>query len=141
MTNKEVVQRFIEHGMEFLRGDRDHLREFFTADFVFHTPVLVEAGDDHRERFHDDASSLASIVVDMEATVDRIVEEGDCVLAHFTFRGVHDKSYPHATGEIPPTGDRVQARGMSMHRIRDGEIAERWYYTNISDVLAGAARV
>lgn len=131
MTNKEIVQRFVEHGVEYLRGDREHLRDFFTSDLVFHTPVLVEAGNDHSERFHGDASGLATIVADMEATVDRMVEEGDWVLAHFTFRGVHDKSYPHAAGEIPPTGERVQARGMSMHRLRDGKIAELWYYTNI----------
>ena len=63
---------------------------------------------------------------DYHRTIDAQVAEGDTVATRWTMRGTHGGPYEsRALGRtVPPTGSRVEIRGMSMHRVVGGRITE-----------------
>ncbi len=75
-------------------------------------------------------SVFKSAFPDMSATIEDVIAEGDKVVTRWTIRGTHQ-------GEIeefgPPTGKQVEIKGITIHRIEDGKIAEEWErYDNLS---------
>jgi predicted ester cyclase len=67
---------------------------------------------------------------DMSATVEDVVAEGAKVVARVMLRGTH-------RGEIeglgPPTGRRVEMKGIGISSIEGGKIVEDWdSYDNLS---------
>ena len=60
---------------------------------------------------------------DLRMSVQQMVAEGDKVAVLWTFQGTH-------TGwgyqGLPPTGTRVEIRGITIWRIVDGRIVEEW---------------
>ena len=69
---------------------------------------------------------------DVKITLDDVVQENDKAFARWTLTMTH-------TGEglgVPPTNGRVEIKGMSACRVRDGKIMEGW---NVWDQL-GMAR-
>jgi steroid delta-isomerase-like uncharacterized protein len=72
---------------------------------------------------------------DLHITVDRMVAEGDLVSVLWTFRGTHTAG---GYGGLPPTGARVEVRGMTIWRIVDGRITEEWSSFNEMSAYAQA---
>jgi steroid delta-isomerase-like uncharacterized protein len=60
---------------------------------------------------------------DLRMSVDRMVAEGDLVSVLWTFRGTHTAG---GYGGLPPTGARVEMRGITIWRIVDGRITDEW---------------
>lgn len=56
-------------------------------------------------------------------TVQQMLAEGDKVAVLWTFRGTHTGSGYEG---LPPTGTRVEVRGITIWRLVDGRIAEEW---------------
>jgi len=59
-----------------------------------------------------------------------VIAEGEKVVTRWTIRGTHQ-------GEIEefgdPTGKQIEIKGITIHRIEDGKIAEEWErYDNLS---------
>jgi steroid delta-isomerase-like uncharacterized protein len=59
---------------------------------------------------------------DLKMTVDLMVAEGDLVTVVWTFRGTNTA----AGYGLPPTGARIELRGITVWRIVDGKIREEW---------------
>jgi predicted ester cyclase len=60
---------------------------------------------------------------DLNHTVRSFVEQGDLFADEWTFVGTHTGSFRLPDGsELPPTGKRVEIRGMEVVRLRDGKI-------------------
>jgi predicted ester cyclase len=55
-------------------------------------------------------------------TLDAAVAERDKVVAHWRAHATHQGEYMG----IPPTGNRVNFRGISIYRIEGAQIAESW---------------
>jgi predicted ester cyclase len=67
---------------------------------------------------------------------DVIIAEGDLVAARVVWRGVHIGPWQ----SIEPTGKRVEFRGMTFWRVRDGKITDRWAnvdYAGLASQLRG----
>ena len=62
------------------------------------------------------------------------VEQGDAFADEWTFVGTHTGPLPLPDGtELPPTGKRVEVRGMEFVRVRDGKIVvDNLYYDNMA---------
>jgi predicted ester cyclase len=66
----------------------------------------------------------------MQATVEDVVAEGDKVLTRVTLRGTHRREIEEFG---PPTGRRIEMKGLSISRIEGGKIVEDWdSYDNLS---------
>lgn len=59
---------------------------------------------------------------DARVTVDTLLGEGDLLAECFTVRGTHRGQFQG----IPPTGRPITVTGVTIMRLEDGHIVERW---------------
>ena len=64
---------------------------------------------------------------DLHMTVVKTVAENDLVSILWIFRGTHAR---YGYGGLPPTGTRLEVRGMTIFRVVDGRIVEEWTTLN-----------
>jgi predicted ester cyclase len=57
--------------------------------------------------------------------VDRLVADGNNVIARWTARGTHKGTL---LGSIPPSGKEVTTTGISIIRVTSGKVAEHWVH-------------
>jgi predicted ester cyclase len=71
---------------------------------------------------------------DATYVVESFVEEGDTFADEWTFTGTHTGPFPLPDGRVlPPTGKRVEIKGMELVRVRDGKIVvDNLYYDNLA---------
>ncbi|MDX1615081.1 MAG: ester cyclase [Candidatus Promineifilaceae bacterium] len=122
--NKAVVRRFFE---AFGRADRDELRAILAPDLVAHSHGAP--GTQSREE-HIQGILGWNAAFETEFTIEAQLAEGDLVATRTTMRAVHDG------GEfmgLPPSGKEVVIGGMTIERVKDGQIVERRV---IADYLA-----
>lgn len=120
--NKALARRSWE-----VVDDPDTLDEVYAPDVVWHNPDQEVQGIEEAKQF---VTMFKTAFPDMGATVEDVVAEGDKVVTRVTLRGTHQ-------GEVeefgPPTGRRVEAQGITIHRIEGGKIVEEWNsYDNLS---------
>jgi steroid delta-isomerase-like uncharacterized protein len=116
-ADEAVVRRYYE---EMCNGRRNDLAdEIFTADHKMHDPQVPAA---------DGPAGMAEVVrpyqegVNGHWAIQEIFSTPDRVVVRWTGSGTH-------TGEIngiPPTGKSVKVDAISIHRMRDGKVAETW---------------
>ena len=100
----------------------DSVHEMMSADAVMHG--LGEAGRDTNGTapFLVFAERFRGAFSDLHITIDATVEHDDMIAARWTARMTHDGN---GLG-IPPTGKPVEVTGMSMARLRNGQMVEGW---------------
>lgn len=115
--NKSVARRFLE---AFAGNDQSTLEELMSSDLVYHHHQM---GDVDRETHLHGIALLNSAFSDMHIEVHDQVAEGDRVSTRLVWRGVH-------TGEfqgMPATNREIAVQGISIERVLDGEVLERWF--------------
>jgi predicted ester cyclase len=130
--NKRTVLRLYEEvGNE---GRLEVLDEIAWPDHVEHNPFPGHAQgvEGLKQRI-----SVIRAAFNPTFTIEHVVAEGDKVAVMWTNRGAH-------LGEFfgfPPTGNSVTTRGVDIHLLRDGRLAEHWDVVDISEFLmqVGAA--
>ena len=122
--NKAVVRRWFDEVWN--QGRADAIDELFAPDGVAHGL----AGEDLHGPggFKPFQAAFRSAFPDLRIEVGRMVAEGDMVAYDWTARGTH---HGHLMG-MAPTGRGASVGGMSIVRIRNGQIAEAW---NVFDQL------
>jgi steroid delta-isomerase-like uncharacterized protein len=115
--NKAIAGRVFEE--IFNQGKFQVAEEIYARDFVNH---LLHRNADLQE---DQAAARAEkkAFPDLKMTVDLMVAEGDLVTVVWTFRGAHTGA---GYGGLPPTGAKLELRGITVWRIVDGKIREEW---------------
>jgi len=74
------------------------------------------------ERFKAVRAAFLSAMPDLRLEVEDTVAEGDDVVVRWRLTGTHSGNGL----DIPPTQTRVDRRGMTWHKIVDGQIVEGW---------------
>jgi predicted ester cyclase len=71
---------------------------------------------------------------DVAHRVESFVEQGDAFADEWTFVGTHTRPFALPDGtQLPPTGKRVELRGMEFVQVRDGKIVvDNLYYDNMA---------
>ena len=116
--NKAIVRRFLES----LGGnDQATLNELLSADLVAHMPAMP--GPLSRELMLQGASASSAAFSDQHYTVEDQIAEGDKVATRTRWRATHSAGDFQG---LPPTGRQVEVSGISIERIQDGKIVERW---------------
>jgi len=101
-------------------------------DFFDHAVGAAMSADEVIAHSRD----LHAIFSGLHAQAEDIIAEGDLVAARMVWRGVHIGPWQG----VAATGRRVEFRGMTFWRVRDGRIAERWAnidYAGLRAQLAG----
>ena len=114
--NKAIVRRFFE---AFAANDQGTLRELFSPALTFHHP----SGPVNRDRHLQGISLLTAAFSNIHVTVHDQIAEGDTVATRLTWRGVHSGNFQGH----PATNNEFEVSAISIERISDGKIAERWF--------------
>ncbi len=101
--------------------------ELFSEDFVNHDPMLGQAPD--RGGLKMSFSETFNAFPDIQFIIDNLIAEDDKVTIHLTIKGTHKGPLMG----IPPTGKQFEYSSISIARIVDGKIVERW---NVQDVFS-----
>jgi predicted ester cyclase len=114
--NKAVAMRVFEE--IFNQRKLEVASEIYSPEFVNHG---VRRDISLQE---DQAAARSEIKAfpDIRMTVELAVAQGDFVAVVWTFRGTHT-AFGYG---LPPTGARIEMRGITVWRIVDGKIRDEW---------------
>lgn len=116
--NSALVRRFVEE--IFNKGNLEVAAEILTPDYAHHDPTTHEYGSGI-EGFKQ-MMSFYRQAFDLKIVLEDQIAAGDKVVDRWTGHGTHQGTFMG----LAPTGKKVSASGISIHRIVDGRIAETW---------------
>ena len=120
-ANIAAQRRAVEH---LNNGDIDSAVELFAVDAVDHDPAPGQSQG--REGFREFFAALASAFPDVHFEPQHLVADDDHVCVAYTIAGTHRGQFH----DIPPTGGRIEVRGMQIGRFENAQIVERWGSTD-----------
>lgn len=127
-ANRELLDRYVER---YNAGDLDGVMELYAEDAVQIMPDgTYEGWNTVRDRLARELDGFT----ELNHTVRSFVEQGDTFADEWTFVGTHTDPFRLPDGrELPPTGKRVEIRGMEVVQVRDGKIVlNSLYYDNLA---------
>jgi steroid delta-isomerase-like uncharacterized protein len=89
-----------------------------------------------RDAVAKDMSDFLAAFPDLEASVSRVIDNGDSLAYEITMRGTHRGSLIAPTGHIPATNRKVEIGGGILVRLgADGRIVEERRYYDLTGLL------
>ena len=128
--NKALVRQF---WLAFEANDQAALAEVLSPDLVAHSTGSPDPQTS--EQHMQGVKAFAAGFSDRHFTVNEIIAEGDTVATRTTMRGVHTAEW-HG---VSASGKAFEATGITLERVRDGKIVERWFSFDIAGVMRGLA--
>ena len=127
----ELLERYVER---YNAGDLDGVMDLYAEDAVQVMPDGIFKG---RDAIRDRLSLELIGFPDVHHAVTSFVEQGDAFADEWIFRGTHTGPFPLPDGtELPPTGRKVEMRGMELVQMRDGKIVvDNLYYDNLASLV------
>jgi serine phosphatase RsbU (regulator of sigma subunit)/predicted ester cyclase len=128
--NLALVRRFME---AVNNGELDALDAMLAPDFVNHNKLLSGQEPD-RESFKRAISAYQAALSPGRLIIEDQVAGGDKVVTRFIAHAIHDR------GElmgVAPSGTEMTNRGIEIHRIVEGKIAEEWGMGTLATKLRG----
>jgi steroid delta-isomerase-like uncharacterized protein len=117
-------------------GDHDvaAIVSMHTEDSVFENHVTgdVNVG---LEQIGRAIGGIFSVFPDLSFETRRAYIREDLVVQEWTARGTHEGTMTRSGVEVPPTGRRVEYRGMDVIPIRDGLVARKDVYSDSVTLL------
>jgi steroid delta-isomerase-like uncharacterized protein len=114
--NKAIAARVFEE--IFNKAKFQVADEIYAPDFVNHGLHRDATLQEDQNAVHAEKKAFP----DLKMTVNLMTAKDDLVTAIWTFRGTHTGS---GLG-LPPTGARIELRGITVWRIVNGKISEEW---------------
>src|SRR5438270_8635677 len=115
--NKALAMRVFDE--IFNQGKFQVADEIYAPDFQNHGLHRSVDLKTDQEAVHAEKNAFP----DLQMSVQQMVAEGDKVAVLWRFQGTHTGSGYEG---LPPTGTRVELRGITIWRIVDGRIVEEW---------------
>jgi predicted SnoaL-like aldol condensation-catalyzing enzyme len=125
--NKRLVRRFYE---EIDKGNVDVIDELVAENYLDHNPPpfpgLAEGREGVKQAFK----------IFWEATpghhhIEDQIAEGDKVVTRLSSYGKHEGDLPGA----PRTGNDLKMTSITIHRIADGKLVEKWAEKDVTGFL------
>jgi steroid delta-isomerase-like uncharacterized protein len=129
-ANRELLDRYVER---YNAGDLEGVMELYAEDAVQIMPDgTYEGWNTVRDRLAQELDGFT----ELNHTVRSFVEQGETFADEWTFVGTHTGPFRLPDGkELPPTGKRVEIRGMEVVQVRDGKIVlNSLYYDNMASL-------
>jgi steroid delta-isomerase-like uncharacterized protein len=120
-ANKEIVRRYQE---AYNTNNLDVLDELLAADWK--TNAWPEGIPQSIEAAKESYRAILQSVPDAQFITLDLVAEGDWVVQRWVVRG----TFKGELAGLPPTGQIVEAGGISMFRVVGGKIVEHWGYAD-----------
>lgn len=124
-----------ERGLELWNnGELDQAQSLWASDGVLVFPDGTTTGSDAIfERYRRDLATFP----DRRITVHNWVEDGDTVVLEGEWSGTHSGPFTLPDGsQVPPTGQQLQIRLVSVFESKDGKIvAHRSYFDTLPTLM------
>jgi steroid delta-isomerase-like uncharacterized protein len=114
--------------------DVDAIVAMHTDDSVFENHVTGDANVG-REQIGTAIRGIFSVFPDLSFEGRRQYVREDLVVQEWTARGTHEGTMTRSGIEVPPTGKRVEYKGMDVIPIRDGLVARKDVYSDSVTLL------
>jgi predicted ester cyclase len=115
--NKALVRRFYE---EIDQGNLEAMDELVAEDYIDHSPPPFPFPPGRQGL--KDAFKLFWEATPGRHEIEDQVAEGDKVVTRLTSYGRHEGDLPGA----PRTGNEMKMTSVTIHRIADGKLVEKW---------------
>ncbi len=125
--NKALVRRFYE---EIDKGNIGILDELVAEDYLDHNPPPFPSTVSGRERLKREFKLFLEATPGYHHIEDQIAE-GDKVVTRLTSYGKHEGDLPGA----PRTGNDMKMTSITIHRIADGKLVEKWSEKDMISLL------
>lgn len=116
--NKRLVRLFYE---AIDKGDINAIDDYVTEHYVDHNPPPFPGLADGREGLKQAFKIFLKATPGYHKIEDQIAE-GDKVVTRLTSYGKHEGDLPGA----PRTGNDLKMSSITIHRIANGKIVEKW---------------
>jgi steroid delta-isomerase-like uncharacterized protein len=133
--NKALVRRSLEE--IYTGGNVAAADEVFAADFVSWDPTFPNGVLRGPEGIRSNVERGHASFENWRFDIEDVVAEGDRVVTRVVMRG---RSKAEFLG-MAPTGGEVEVSGITIHRIADGKIVERWGNWNTIGMLQQLGRL
>ena len=125
--NKAIVRRFYE---EIDKGNIAILDELVAEDYLDHNPPPFPSQSSDRERLKEEFKLFWEATPGYHHIEDQIAE-GDKVVTRLISYGKHQGDLPGA----PRTGNDMKMTSITIHRIANGKLAEKWSEKDMISLL------
>jgi steroid delta-isomerase-like uncharacterized protein len=125
--NKALVRRFYE---EIDKGNLDAMDELVAEDYIDHNPPPIPNLAPGREGIKQAFKLFWQATPGYHRIEDQIAE-GDRVVTRLTSFGKHEGDLPSA----PATGNEMKMTSITIHRIENGKLAEKWSEKDMISLL------
>lgn len=131
MTNRELLDHYVER---YNAGDLDGVMALYADDAVQGMPDGTFKG---REAIRQRLAMELAACPDVVHSVRSFVSDGDFFADEWTFAATHTGPFVMPDGtEVPPTGKRLEVKGMEVVALRDGKIVLNTLYYDMLSVVA-----
>ena len=126
--NRALLDHYVDR---YNAVDLDGVIDLYADDA---TQIMPDGRFDGREAIRERLAQELAAFSDVHHTVRSFVEEGDSFCDEWTFAGTHTAPLRLPDGsELPPTGRRIEIKGMELVLVRDGKvILNTLYYDNLA---------
>jgi steroid delta-isomerase-like uncharacterized protein len=130
-ANSELLEHYVER---YNAGHLDTCIDLYAQDAV---QLMHDGTFEGPSAIHDRLARDLTAFPDATYTVLSFVEQGDTFADEWTFTGTHTGPFLLPDGsQAPPTGKRVEVRGMELVQVRDGKIiVDNLYYDSMAVVI------
>jgi steroid delta-isomerase-like uncharacterized protein len=134
MDGRELQEFIDRYNAAWGEHDVDAIVAMHTEDSVFENHVTgdVNVG---REQIGRAVSGIFSVFPDLSFETRRAYIRDDLVVQEWTARGTHEGTMTRSGMEVPPTGKKVEYRGMDVIPIRNGLVARKDVYSDSVTLL------
>jgi steroid delta-isomerase-like uncharacterized protein len=129
------LQQFIDrYNAAWNEHDVETIVSMHTEDSVFENHVTgdVNVG---REQIGKAIAGIFSVFPDLRFETRRAYIRDDLVVQEWTARGTHEGTMTRSGMEVPPTGRKVDYKGMDVIPISDGLVARKDVYSDSVTLL------
>lgn len=118
--NKAIARRYVDEVAN--RRNLAAIDELIAADYLHHSYRGISLAQRGPAFIRDDVAALSAVFAEAQWTIEDLIAEGDRVVYRWTAQGIHQGEYMG----IAATGKAVTMTGITILRIENGTIAERW---------------
>jgi len=104
--------------------------ELLAPDYVNHSPGILDQPEGP-EGVRAVVAMFRSGMPDLRVVIEDMIAEGDKVAARYTLEGTHEREL----FGVPPTGQQLSIKSISVERVSDGKIQDHWRITDSLDMM------
>ena len=115
-------------------GNLEGLVNIYAEDATLVTSDGITARG--RAAIREQVSRDKTAFPDETVAIELMVEQGDTIAIEYTWAGTNTGPFVTPDGtQVPPTGKRVEIKGMDLAQVRDGKIAVHHMYADNMAVI------